>query len=153
MKEWRDRVLYGKHFYSDEKGYFEKRIFWQVVCSSALISCPDCHQQQGETALSGSKVTPLGAVDDDDGLQKAFTWWMQFIDHWWMSWLIIMMSNQSTEAKHYGISDKCKSASSHVASDYRQDGGQEIMWHQLHPAFEVTATSLLCNRGASQPGL
>lgn len=51
-----------------KREYFD-RLFVRLLSSDA----PDCHQQQEEIALSGSKVTSLGAVDDYDGLQKAFT--------------------------------------------------------------------------------
>lgn len=146
----RDHVLY-ETLYSEEKSYFEKRIFWQVVCSSALISCPDCHQQQGETALSGSKVTSLGAVDDDDGLQKAFIdeCSLLIIGEWadWLSWCQIKALKQSIMG--YQINVNQPEATWHLTTDKMEDRKSCDISSTRHLTSQQPRC---CVTGASQRG-
>lgn len=65
-------MFYMKHFIQMRNAILKREYFDRLFVRLLSSAAPDCHQQQGETALSGSKVTSLGAVDDDDGLQKAF---------------------------------------------------------------------------------
>lgn len=146
----RDHVLY-ETLYSEEKSYFEKRIFWQVVCSSALISCPDCHQQQGETALSGSKVTSLGAVDDDDGLQKAFIdeCSLLIIGEWadWLSRCQIKALKQSIMG--YQINVNQPEATWHLTTDKMEDRKSCDISSTRHLTSQQPRC---CVTGASQRG-